>query len=150
LLAGTLVLAGAILVTVFTFTKSEVIFDRSVSDFLKRPLLDTIVRVDGVLVRGSLCKVPSRCEHRFRLADRPLPGEGPQHELEVRYEHCVIPDTFRDVPGYEFGVVVLGELHDNPRRFDATTIWVRCPGKYEVPRGPAVHEALARPIPPCP
>jgi cytochrome c-type biogenesis protein CcmE len=149
LLAGTLVLAGTILVAIFTFTKPTTIFERSVSELLRRPLLETTVRLEGFIVRGSLCKVPSKCEYRFRLAESPYPAGGPGNELEVRYGGCVVPDTFRDVPGYDFKVIMQGELREDRSHFDATTIMAQCPSKYEKPSDPAILEAYARPIRPC-
>jgi cytochrome c-type biogenesis protein CcmE len=149
LLAGTLVLAGTILVAVFQFTKPKVIYSRSVSDFVRRPLLETPVRVEGVLVTGSLCKIPSTCEFRFRLTGSPYATETPQNELEVRYEQCVIPDMFRDVPRYELSLTVEGELREDRRIFDATVVLAKCPSKYEIPTDPAILEAMSRPVRPC-
>ena len=148
LLAGTLALAGAILVLVFGLSRPKIIYSLRVSEFMKRPQLTT-VRLDGVLVRRSLCKVPSKCEYWFRLTDRIEPSSAPQHELAIRYEQCVIPDTFRDVAGYELNVVVVGELHDDGRHFDAAQIMAKCPSKFEVPKDPALIEAFRRPVPPC-
>jgi cytochrome c-type biogenesis protein CcmE len=155
LLVGTLVLSGAILVTVFASTKPKLIYDRSVHEFLAKPLLETTVRLEGFLVRGSLCKAssskgPSECEYRFRLASSPNSLEASGNDIEVRYEQCVVPDTFRDVPGYELSVLVQGELPEHRQYFDAKSIMAKCPGKYERPPGGWAHQAPARPVPPCP
>ena len=41
-------------------------------------------------------------------------------ELAVRYAQCVVPDTFRDVPGMDVGVTVEGKVAPDGA-FDATT-----------------------------
>jgi cytochrome c-type biogenesis protein CcmE len=155
LLVGTLVLSSAILVTVFASTKPKLIYSRSVSEFLAKPLLETTVRLEGVLVHGSLCKAPSSkgtstCEYRFRLASSPNPLHAWGNDIEVRYEQCVVPDTFGDVPGFELSVVVEGELNEHRQYFDAKKILAKCPGKYVRPPGGWAHQAPARSVPPCP
>jgi cytochrome c-type biogenesis protein CcmE len=140
---------AAILITVFAFTRPErVVYSSTVSQLAKKPMLGTTVRVEGSLVPGSLCRGPSKCGIRFRLADTSYPKDGLRIELEVRYAQCVIPDMFRDVPGYELNLVADGELHADRRHFDADTLMTRCTGKYEIPRA-VLHQAVARPVPPC-
>ena len=51
--------------------------------------------------------------------------------MPVRFAQCVVPDTFRDVPGMDVGVTVEGTLlADNS--FEATTVLAKCPSKYEM------------------
>jgi len=82
------------------------------------------VRAEGTLVPGSLVKRDSPCEYRFTIRKNGV-------DVPVRYAQCVVPDTFRDVPGMDVGVTVEGELHaDNS--FEATSVLAKCPSKYEM------------------
>jgi len=82
------------------------------------------IRAEGTLVHGSLVKRDSPCEYRFTISKNGV-------EVPVRYAQCVVPDTFRDVPGMDLAVTVEGELHaDNS--FEATTVLAKCPSKYEM------------------
>jgi cytochrome c-type biogenesis protein CcmE len=148
-LVGTLALGTAILAAVFGLTKPTVTYARTVSDFAERPLRETPVRVTGYLVRGSLCKVPSKCEYRFRLTDEPPTSHAPRSELEIRYEHCEIPDTFRDVPGLDFEISVEGTLCDDCRHLDASHVIAKCPSKYEIRFDAGAYQSLGRPVRSC-
>ena len=54
-----------------------------------------------------------------------------EFDVPVRFAQCVVPDTFRDVPGMDVGVTVEGSLlADNS--FEATTVLAKCPSKYEM------------------
>jgi cytochrome c-type biogenesis protein CcmE len=87
--------------------------------FLGRP-----VRVEGNLVHGSLVHHEKPCEYDFTI-------EKNGTQMPVKFSQCVVPDTFRDVPGMDVGVTVEGELHaDNT--FEATTVLAKCPSKYEM------------------
>ena len=82
------------------------------------------VRAEGLLVHGTLTKRDSPCEYRFTIEKNGV-------ALPVRFAQCVVPDTFRDVPGMDVGVTVEGELHaDNT--FEATSVLAKCPSKYEM------------------
>lgn len=82
------------------------------------------VRAEGNLVHGTLMKRDSPCEYRFTISKNGV-------DVPVRYAQCVVPDTFRDVPGMDVGVTVEGELlADNT--FEATTVLAKCPSKYEM------------------
>ena len=94
LLAGTVLLGAGILALVF-FMPGDVP-RRTVSAFLAQRIRNRPVRVEGALVKGSLCKVtrgPDACEYRFRMIDgfslHPAPGLGP--ELRVRDPNCLVP-----------------------------------------------------------
>ena len=69
----------------------------------KERVKDRKVRLSGVLVRGTLVRRDQPCEYRFRIT------EGGK-EVEVRYPHCVVPDTFRDVPGVDVNVSATGRI----------------------------------------
>ncbi len=82
------------------------------------------VRAEGNLVHGTLMKQEKPCEYRFTIEKNGV-------EVPVRFPQCVVPDTFRDVPGMDVGVTVEGELKaDNT--FEATTVLAKCPSKYEM------------------
>jgi cytochrome c-type biogenesis protein CcmE len=139
LLAGTVLLGVGILVVVFRLSSPRAVYAHSVSEFVAQPIRDQPVRVSGTLVHGSLSRADNPCEYRFRLAGResafsdagPL---SPRPELSVRYAACVIPDTFRDLPGCDVEVMVEGELCANCHRFEATQVLSKCPGKYWIKR----------------
>ena len=137
LLAGTVLLGAGILTLVFGLNSPKPVYARSVSEFLARPLREQPVRINGVLVPGSLCRARNSCEYRFRMAAGagwsrvsdagPL---GPSPELSVHYSSCFVPDTLRDVPGMEVPIIVEGELCANCHRFEASQLLIKCPGKY--------------------
>jgi cytochrome c-type biogenesis protein CcmE len=90
----------------------------------------------GALVPGSLVRQTTPCEYRFVLAEawsltRRARPSGTAPQLSVRYPKCVLPDTFRELPGTETVVTVEGELCAGCQRFDASQIYVRAPWKYE-------------------
>ena len=82
------------------------------------------VRAEGNLVHGSLVKRESPCEYRFTI-------EKNGAEVPVRFGGCVVPDTFRDMPGVEVGVTVEGSLKPEGT-FEATQVLAKCPSKYEM------------------
>lgn len=86
------------------------------------------VRVEGELVPGTLVKRDSPCEYRFTV-------HGPESQLPVRYAQCIIPDTFRDVPGGGVQVTIEGNLASDGG-FDASLVMAKCTSKYD----PKTHE----------
>ncbi|MDB4941825.1 MAG: hypothetical protein JWP97_1359 [Labilithrix sp.] len=92
------------------------------------------VRAEGNLVHGSLVKRESPCEYRFSI-------EKNKSEIPVRYAGCVVPDTFRDMPGVDVGVTVEGELHADGA-FEATQVLAKCPSKYEMKQKAANGEQM--------
>lgn len=151
LLAASLVAGVAIIVVAFQFD-SKPMYSYGVRDFLARDLRDREVRVQGVLVGGSFCKVEPDCGYRFAIADEfsgqdaSAPSSRSRPTLAVSYDGCVIPDTFRDVPGYDLRVTVQGERCATCHDFKATQLVAKCPAKYEMPAG---GYPPALPIPPC-
>lgn len=124
-LLGTLLVNAAVLGLVFETNVTRPIYSVGVADFLTPPRSDERVRVRGTLVHGSLCKVEQPCEYRFALSDR---GQS----LTVSYESCVVPDTFRDVPGLDLQVTVEGERCQGCHDFEASLVVAQCPAKYEM------------------
>jgi cytochrome c-type biogenesis protein CcmE len=112
---------------------------REKGTFTNRP-----VAAEGMLVHGSLEKRDQPCEYRFVIAKN-------GSELPVRFPQCVVPDTFRDVPGMDVGVTVEGRLQADDT-FEATKVLAKCPSKYEmqekqrrgeqVPHGPISQSTL--------
>jgi cytochrome c-type biogenesis protein CcmE len=139
LLLGSLGALGAVWVVVCGLGKPAAIYSLSVSQFVNRGIVDETVRIQGTLVHGSLCKVTADCGYRFSLRDT-------AQELSVVYDECTVPDTLRDVPGWDVSISVEGERCQSCHDFEATRVFVRCPGKYEI-QG-AWSQPVA-PIPPC-
>jgi cytochrome c-type biogenesis protein CcmE len=79
-------------------------------------------------VPGTLARRSEPCEYRFKLKKNAV-------EMTVLYPQCVVPDTFRDVPGVNVEVTAEGQLAANGT-FHATQIMAKCPSKYEM-RGKA-------------
>lgn len=77
------------------------------------------VRVNGLLVDGSIERRPGTDEYRFRLRKS---GE----EILVTYSG-ILPDTM--VPGVE--IVVEGVLKPGSDEFEGAGILTKCPSKYE-------------------
>lgn len=127
LLAVGLVMAVVGIVSIVLFTmKDKAIYSKPVDALLleKSKFVGRPVRVEGNLVHGSLIHHDKPCEYDFTI-------EKNGTAMPVKYSQCVVPDTFRDVPGMDVGVTVEGELHaDNS--FEATSVLAKCPSKYEM------------------
>lgn len=89
------------------------------------------LRVEGELVPGTLVRSESGCEYRFRIRKSGA-------ELPVRFDKCVIPDTFRDRPEGGVEVTVEGEVSKDGKTFQATLIMAKCASKYD----PSTHEIV--------
>ncbi|HEV8547533.1 MAG TPA: cytochrome c maturation protein CcmE [Polyangiaceae bacterium] len=126
LLVALLVAGGAILTLVFTSFKGSMVYARNVDQLLneKQKLLGRNVTLQGTLKRGTLTKRDEPCEYRFTI-------KGDATELPVRYPGCVLPDTFKDVPGMPTEVTAQGTL-DPAGFFAANTIVAKCPSKYQM------------------
>jgi cytochrome c-type biogenesis protein CcmE len=125
LLLVLLVMAGGIVALVMSFSGAAV-YSKSVDQVLaeRAQLAGRRLRVDGTLVHGTLVKRDSPCEYRFEMQKNGA-------VLPVRYAQCVVPDTFRDVPGMDVGVTVEGKLASDGT-FDAAQVLAKCPSKYEM------------------
>lgn len=97
------------------------------------------VRAEGALVKGTLVKRETPCEHRFTLEKNGV-------QVPVRYPQCVVPDTFRDVPGMDVSVTVEGTLAQSGT-FEATSVLAKCPSKYEMKDRAARGEAAPHAAP---
>lgn len=140
LLAGGLLLGTLALAVVFGLPSQHPLRTRSVTEFRAAPSFDETVRVSGVLVPGTLCKMKDRCEYHFRIYE-PHRSSDPSAELPVRYEDCILPDTLRDVPGHEVQLAIEGELCSGCHVFAAKWVMAKSSGKYELyDDGSPVHD----------
>jgi len=154
LLAASLAASAAIVVVAFNFD-TKPLHSYRLGDYLSRDLRDREVRVEGVLVHGSLCKTRGDCGYRFSLTDQfyvPEDAAAPSPEsrptLAVSYDGCVIPDGFGEIPGYDVTVIVQGERCQTCHDFKATQLMTKCPAKYQRPADGGLHLG-ALPIPLC-
>jgi cytochrome c-type biogenesis protein CcmE len=95
----------------------ELLVDKA--KFVGRP-----VRAEGNLVHGSIEKRIDPCEYRFKIERNGV-------MVPIRLAKCVVPDTFRDVPGMDLAVTVEGELLADDS-LEATQVLAKCPSKYEM------------------
>jgi cytochrome c-type biogenesis protein CcmE len=120
----------AALVTLFLFGfNGAAVYAMSVDQLAasSRNFVGRKVRVEGELVPGTLVRRDQPCEYRFTL-------HKDQVELPVRYAQCVIPDTFRDMPGGGVQVTVEGALSAEGD-FRASLVMAKCASKYD----PSTH-----------
>lgn len=135
LLIALLVMAGGIVALVMSFSGAAV-YAKSVDQVLAEAsqLKGRKLRVEGKLVHGTLQRRDTPCEYRFQM-------EKGGAVLPVRYAQCVVPDTFRDVPGLDLDVTVEGTI-DEQGAFEATQVLAKCPSKYEMQDRAASGEAV--------
>jgi len=126
LLVALLAMGGGILTLVMTSFENAAVYSRGVDDLVKEKdkLSGRNVRVEGTLVKGTLKRRDNPCEYRFSIEKKGA-------TLPVQYAQCIVPDTFRDVPGMDVAVTAEGKLTDDGR-FEATQIMAKCPSKYEM------------------
>ncbi len=123
-------MGGAILFVVLSGFKQAAVYSKGVDELVrdKTRFESRTVRVLGTLVPGTLARRSEPCEYRFKMKKNNV-------EMTVLYGQCVVPDTFRDVPGVNVEVTAEGQLTANGT-FHATQIMAKCPSKYEM-RGKA-------------
>jgi len=133
LLAVLLVMGGALVALFMVGFKEAAIYATPVEDLLSQQdkLLGRKVRVEGELVPGTLAKRDKPCEYRFTIHGKTSADK----QLNVSYPQCVIPDTFRDVPGGGVQVTIEGALK-SAGNFEATLVMAKCSSKYD----PTKHE----------
>ncbi len=73
----------------------------------------------------------------------------PEPTLAVHYPSCLVPDTFRDIPGWEMSLSVEGTLCTSCHVFEASLVIAKCPAKYELHRDGGTSLRAARPTPLC-
>lgn len=126
LLLALLVMGGGILTLVMTSFEKAAVYSRGVDELVKEKakLNGRNVRVEGMLVKGTLSRRDQPCEYRFSMEKKGT-------VLPVRYAQCIVPDTFRDVPDMDVSVTAEGSLTEKGE-FEATQIMAKCPSKYEM------------------
>jgi len=138
LLAALLTMVGAVIVLFMVGFKEAAVYATPVDKLMseKQTLAGRKVRVEGELVPGSLVKRDQPCEYRFSVH-----GQDKGVTMPVRYAQCVIPDTFRDVPGGGVQVTIEGAL--NPQgEFEASLVMAKCASKYD-PKTHQMNESAA-------
>jgi cytochrome c-type biogenesis protein CcmE len=125
---GLVVIVGALALLILSSTKQAAIYSKGVDELVaeQKQLVGRNVRADGQLVHGTLKRRQEPCEYRFSL-------EKNHATIEVRYPQCVVPDTFRDLPGNPVLVTVEGQLTDGGF-FLAERILPKCPSRYDMDR----------------
>jgi cytochrome c-type biogenesis protein CcmE len=130
LLAGLGALMAGILALVFSSGDDAVVYSYQVDELKAKAaeLGERQVRVQGMLVSGTLTRRDQPCEYRFFMQKA---GAESGEPLKVQYAQCVVPDTFRDVKGVEVEVTAEGRLAEDGH-LEASTIFAKCPSKYEM------------------
>jgi cytochrome c-type biogenesis protein CcmE len=127
LLVVPLLMAGAAIVAlVLVGMQDKGMYSKPVDELVaqKTKFVGKPVRAEGNLVHGTLVKRESPCEYRFKIEKNGV-------EVPVRFAKCIVPDTFRDVPGMDLGVTVEGELQAD-ESIEASQVLAKCPSKYEM------------------
>jgi cytochrome c-type biogenesis protein CcmE len=152
--AALLVVGSAVLVLVLGGPRF--VYSIKVGDLLANPQssrMGRTIRVEGVLVSGSIVKRRAGCEYLLLLRS----NEG--SKLPVRYlpepgsnRNCELPDTMCDVERYDVSITVEGRAERTSAGilFTAHTLFAKCPGKYFVPvdsNGRRLTREDCRPIP---
>ena len=129
-----LMAAAAIVALVLVGMQDKGIYSKPVDELVAQQakFVGKSVRAEGNLVHGSLVKREDPCEYRFKI-------EKNATEIPVRFGKCVVPDTFRDVPGMDVGVTVEGELLADGS-LEASQVLAKCPSKYEMKQKAASGE----------
>jgi cytochrome c-type biogenesis protein CcmE len=127
LLIGLLVMVAGVLTLVFTSFKGAAIYSLDVDKLVKDAshFQQRNIRVKGMLVKGTLARRDQPCEYRFKLQEKGV-------ELAVHHPSCIVPDTFKDMPGMDVEVQAEGKLADDGKTFVSTAIVAKCPSKYEM------------------
>jgi cytochrome c-type biogenesis protein CcmE len=135
LLIALLVMVAGVLTLVFTSFQGSAIYSVGVDQLMKEQSRygSRSLKVKGMLVKGSLVRRDEPCEYRFKIEEN-------GSVLAVRYPQCVVPDTFRDMPGMDVEVTVGGKLAEGGM-FAADYIVAKCPSKYEMQQRAAGGEA---------
>lgn len=130
LLIGVLVMTAGVLTLVFTSGDQNAIYSVGVGQLLKEQAKygQRNLRVKGFLVKGSLSHREEPCEYRFKLEDEKVKSA----TLDVHFPQCVVPDTFKDMPGMDVEVTAEGKLGADAKVFTASGIIAKCPSKYEM------------------
>ncbi len=127
LLLGLLAIVAGVLALVFTSFKGAAIYSVGVDQLVKEPARygERAIRVKGMLMKGTLTRRDDPCEYRFKLIENDA-------VLSVQHPSCVVPDTFKDMPGMDVEVQAEGKLAADGKAFISNNIVAKCPSKYEM------------------
>jgi cytochrome c-type biogenesis protein CcmE len=128
-------LAGALALLSFTTAADEaIVYSKLVDEVLVKPdaFRGQELRVEGDLKQGSILFREEPCEWRFTLGTQ-------GREMPVRFQQCIVPDTFKD--GIGLKVTVQGKLTDHGY-FLANQVIAKCPSKYEMQEKAAKGEKM--------
>ena len=95
---GRLLLDGALRL----LSEARFLFEARLPPHRQRVFQRLLARLHGSLVRRE----QPRCEFRFRLESHGI-------ELPIRFAQCAVPDSLLDVPDYDVGVIVEGQLESD-------------------------------------
>lgn len=141
-----------LVVAVDVLSPSSAVYSFGVAQFLAKRGFDKPVRVKGKLVPGTLCKVEPSCGYRFSLVEPRQPDSqpaAPDEMLSVVYDGCVLPDTFRDIPGVDLLVTVSGRRCRTCHALDASSVMMSNRfSPYDVARDSAPY-VTQRKLPRC-
>ena len=136
LVVGLVMAASALAGFVLTGLGEGALYSKPVDELLQNPAkyAGRPVRAEGNLVHGSIEHRETPCEWRFVIEKKGM-------TMPVRFPQCIVPDTFRDVPGMDVGVTVEGQVQPDGS-FAATTVLAKCPSKYEMKERQQKGEAM--------
>ncbi len=119
-LSGLLAIGAVVYLSVSGFDDT-VVYYKTVNEIMENPagFADRPVRVNGILVEGSVKAKTGSNEYRFKLIKQ-------NSIMEVSYKG-ILPDTMRE--GFE--LLVQGVFNTNSNLFVANEILTKCPSKYE-------------------
>lgn len=127
LLIGLFVMLAGVLFLVFNSGKGAAIYSLGVDKLMadQARYSQRNIRVKGTLVKGTLTRRDSPCEYRFKIEEKGV-------VLAVQHPSCVVPDTFKDMPGMNVEVQAEGKLTADGKAFISNNIVAKCPSKYEM------------------
>jgi cytochrome c-type biogenesis protein CcmE len=121
IIATVLVVGGAVAYLLVSSFGESMVFYKTVDELLteRARFEGAPIRVNGLLVEGSIARKPGTDEYRFDLRKNGA-------KISVSYRG-ILPDTM--MPGRE--LVVEGALQKGSNEFVGTEILTKCPSKYE-------------------
>jgi cytochrome c-type biogenesis protein CcmE len=137
IIAIVLVVGGAVIyLLVSSFRGDSMVYYKTVDELLadRARLESRPIRINGMLLDGSIARRPGTDEYRFTLTKNGA-------RLAVTYRG-ILPETM--LPGRE--LVVEGALKPGGSEFAATEILTKCPSKYESV-AKSKENSSSRPVP---
>ena len=121
ILVTVLLVGGALTYLIMSSFDQSMVYYKTVEEVLteRSRFEGEPVRINGLLVEGSVKQKPGTDEFRFNLSKN---GK----TIEVAYSG-ILPDSME--PGRE--LVVQGTLEKGTNRLEASEILTKCPSKYE-------------------